>query len=127
LGTFDAGLELRKRVLGSENVDAKLRDVDDFNRDVQRLVTEFAWGTVWTREGLSLRDRSLINLGMLTALNRPHELRSHVRGALNNGCTATEIRETLIQTAVYCGFPAALDAFRVARDEMHGTETTGER
>ncbi len=114
-------------MLGSESVDAKLRDVDAFNRDIQRLVTEFAWGTVWSREGLSLRDRSLINLGMLTALNRPHELRSHVRGALNNGCTATEIRETLIQTAVYCGFPAALDAFRVARDELHPASDKGAR
>ena len=127
MGTFDVGLELRKQVLGSESVDAKLRDVDAFNRDIQRLVTEFAWGTVWSREGLSLRDRSLINLGMLTALNRPHELRSHVRGALNNGCTATEIRETLIQTAVYCGFPAALDAFRVARDELHAASDKGAR
>ena len=114
--SFDRGLAIRREVLGNEYVDASLRNVDDFNRDLQQLVTSFAWGDVWSRPGLERRDRSLINLAMLTALNRPHELRLHLRGALNNGVTKDEIREVLLQTAVYCGVPAAIDSFRVARE-----------
>ncbi len=111
----DSGMATRRKVLGDEYVDAALANADDFSRDLQRMITEFAWGGVWSREGLSLKQRSLNNLCMLAALNRPHELEIHLRGALNNGCTPDEIRETLLQVAIYAGFPAAVDAFRVAR------------
>lgn len=114
--SFDRGLAIRREVLGNEYVDTALRNADDFTRDLQHIVTSFAWGDVWSRPGLERRDRSLINLAMLTALNRPHELRLHLRGALNNGVTKDEIREVLLQTAVYCGVPAAIDSFRVARE-----------
>jgi 4-carboxymuconolactone decarboxylase len=113
---FERGLAIRKEVLGAEYVDASLRGADDFTREMQQLVTEYAWGEIWSRPGLSRRDRSLLNLGMLTALNRPHELRLHVRGALTNGITKDEIKEALMQSAVYCGVPAALDSIRVARE-----------
>ena len=111
---FEVGLETRRAVLGAEYVDAALERATPFARPLQELVTEYCWGAVWSRPGLDRRTRSLINLAMLTALNRPHELGAHVRGALNNGCTEDEIREVLLQTAVYCGLPAALDSFRVA-------------
>lgn len=111
---FQAGLEMRRQVLGAAHVDRSLADVSDFSRPVQELVTEYCWGAVWTRPGLEPRTRSLLNLAMLTALNRSHELAVHVRGALTNGCTVEEIQEALLQTAVYCGAPAALEAFRVA-------------
>ena len=113
--SYDAGLKVRTEVLGEAHVQRSLNDVDDFNRELQRIVTGFAWGEVWTRPGLSRRERSLLNLGMLTALDKPHEFQTHVRGALNNGLTREEIREALLQTAVYCGFPAAIEAFRNAR------------
>lgn len=115
---FDKGLKKRRRVLGDEYVDASLRNADDFTRPLQELVTEYCWGDIWNRDGLSDRDRSMINLAMLSALNRPHELRLHVRGAINNGMSVEEIREVLMQTAVYCGVPAAIDAFRQARDVL---------
>lgn len=115
---FDKGLEKRRRVLGAEYVDEAMRKADDFSRPLQQLVTEYCWGEVWTREGLSDRDRSVINLAMITALNRPHELRLHVRGAINNGLSVEEIREVLLQTAIYCGVPAAIDAFRQAREVL---------
>jgi 4-carboxymuconolactone decarboxylase len=118
---FDAGLAMRRKVLGDEYVDRALAQADDFMRPLQELITEYAWGAVWTRPGLSPRDRSLLNLGMLTALNKPHELKLHLRGALNNGLTLEEIREALLQTAIYCGVPAAIAAFRAAR-EVFGTE-----
>ena len=111
----DRGMATRRKVLGDEYVDAALANADEFSRDLQRMITEFAWGGVWSRDGLSLKQRSLNNLGMLAALNRPHELEIHLRGALNNGCTPDEIRETFLQVAIYAGFPAAVDAFRVAR------------
>ena len=113
---FERGLAIRKEVLGAEYVDASLRGADDFTREMQQLVTEYAWGEIWSRPGLSRRDRSLLNLGMLTALNRPHELRLHVRGALTNGISKDEIKEVLMQSAIYCGVPAALDSIRVARE-----------
>jgi 4-carboxymuconolactone decarboxylase len=100
--------------LGAEHVDRALEDASPFSEPMQRLVTEYCWGAVWTRSELDRRTRSLLNLGMLTALGRMHELGAHVRGAVNNGCTEAEIRETLLQTAVYCGVPAALESFRVA-------------
>lgn len=113
---FDAGLAMRRKVLGDEYVDRALAQADDFMRPLQELITEYAWGAVWTRPGLAPRDRSLLNLGMLTALNKPHELKLHLRGARNNGLTLEEIREALLQTAVYCGVPAAIEAFRAARE-----------
>ena len=112
---FEAGLKVRRQVLGAEYVDAAISQADDFSRPLQELVTEYCWGAVWTRPGLSRKTRSLINLAMLTALNRPHEVELHLRGALNNGCTKEEIMEGLLQTAIYCGVPAAVDSFRLAR------------
>lgn len=113
---FEAGLALRKDVVGAEYVERSMAGADDLTRDFQAFVTEYAWGAIWTREGLPRRDRSLLNLGMLTALGKPNELKLHLRGALTNGLTREEIREVLMQTAVYCGVPAALEAFRVARE-----------
>jgi 4-carboxymuconolactone decarboxylase len=111
---FETGLEIRREVLGREYVDASLERATPFARPLQELVTEYCWGSVWSRPGLDRRTRSLINLAMLTALNRPHELAGHIRGALRNGCSEEEVQEVLLQTAVYCGLPAALESFRVA-------------
>jgi 4-carboxymuconolactone decarboxylase len=111
----EAGLHVRREVLGDEYVDAALRDASEFTQPLQELVTEYCWGAVWTRPGLQRQTRSLLNIAMMTALNRPHELELHVRGALNNNCSPEEIRETLLQAAIYCGIPAAIDAFRVAK------------
>ncbi len=113
---FDKGLKTRREVLGAAYVDKAIASADDFNRPLQELVTEYAWNGIWNRPGLERKTRSLINLAMLTALNRPHELRLHLVGALNNGATREEIQEVLLQTAVYCGMPAAIDSFRVARE-----------
>lgn len=115
---FEKGLEKRRRVLGAEYVDQSIRNADSFTRPLQQLVTEYCWGEVWQREGLSDRERSMINLAMITALNRPHELRLHVRGAINNGLSVEEVREVLLQTAIYCGVPAAIDSFRNAREVL---------
>jgi 4-carboxymuconolactone decarboxylase len=115
---YDDGLAVRREVLGTEYVDKALAAADDFTRPLQELVTEYCWGAVWTRPGLSRQTRSLVNLAMLTALNRPHELKLHVRGALNNGCTREEIMEVLLQTAIYCGVPAAMESFRSAREAL---------
>lgn len=113
--THDKGLSIRTDVLGKTYVENAIRSADDFNRPFQELVTEYCWGAVWGREGLSRQTRSIINLAMLSALNRPHELEMHLKGALNNGVSREEIREVLMQVAIYCGVPAAVDAFRVAR------------
>ncbi len=113
---FDKGLKVRREVLGAEYVDNALKNADDFSRPMQELVTQMAWGEIWTRPGLDRRTRSFMNLAMITALNRPHELKLHVRGALNNGLTQAEIMEVFLQTAIYCGMPAALDSFRAARE-----------
>jgi len=119
LGTwFDEGLAVRRSVLGRRYVDESMRTADDFTRPLQELVTEYCWGAVWTRPGLPRKTRSLLNLAMLTALNRPHEVRLHVRGALRNGCSRDEIMETLLQAAIYCGVPAAIDSFRIAREVL---------
>jgi 4-carboxymuconolactone decarboxylase len=115
---FEAGLAVRKSVLGAEFVENAIASADDFNRPLQELVTEYCWGACWTREGLSKKERSMLNLAMLTALNRPHELKMHVKGALRNGLTKEQIREVLIQTAIYCGVPAAVDAFRTAKEAI---------
>jgi 4-carboxymuconolactone decarboxylase len=115
---YELGLKTRKEVLGAEHVNRSLERVTDFSRPVQELVTQYCWGAVWPRPGLPRTTRSLLNLAMLTALNRNHELAVHVRGAVNNGCTEEEIQETLLQTAVYCGVPAALESFRVAEKAL---------
>lgn len=113
---FEKGLALRKQVLGADYVEKSMASADDFSRPMQELSTEYCWGYVWTRPGLQLRERSLINLSMISALNRPHELKLHVKAALNNGLTREEIREVLLQVAVYCGVPAGIDSTRIARE-----------
>lgn len=113
---FDQGLEVRKVVLGEEYVNKALAQIDDFGRPLQELVTEYCWGAIWTRPGLERKTRSLLNIGFMIALNRPHELKLHVRGALNNGCTKDEILEVLLQACIYCGVPAAIDSLRVAKE-----------
>lgn len=112
----ERGLEIRKNVLGAEYVEAAFRSADDFNLPMQELVTEYCWGAVWGREALSLKTRSMLNLAMIATLNRPNELRLHVRGALRNGVSKDEIREVFMQVAVYAGVPAGVDAFRLARE-----------
>jgi 4-carboxymuconolactone decarboxylase len=116
--SFERGLEIRKAVLGADHFEASLRNADAFSLPLQELVTTYCCGAVWGREELPRRTRSLLNLAMLAALNRPHELMLHVRGALNSGCTREEIREVLLQAAIYCGVPAAIDAFRSAREAL---------
>ena len=113
---FDAGMKTRREVLGDAYVDSAIANADDFSMAMQALVTEYCWGEVWNRPGLDRRTRSLLNLAMLAALNRPHELKLHIRGALNNGVTKEEIREVFLQTGVYAGIPAAIDGFRAARE-----------
>ena len=114
--TYDEGLRVRRAVLGAEYVDKSLRSADEFTKPMQDLVTEYCWGAVWTRPELDRKTRSFLNLAMLTALNRPHEIKLHVLGALNNGLTRVEIREVFLQSAIYCGVPAAIDAMRVAKE-----------
>jgi len=113
--TFERGLEIRKSVLGAEFVEKSIASADDFNLPLQELVTEYCWGAVWGRDGLPKKTRSLLNLAMISALNRPHELGMHVKGALRNGVSKDEIREVFLQVAIYCGVPAAVDSFRVAK------------
>ena len=122
---YDKGVSMRRRVLGDAHVERSMCSCSEFARPVQDLVTEFCWGAVWSRDGLDLRTRSLLNLVMLTALNRMHELGVHVRGAVNNGCSRDQIREALLQTAVYCGAPAALESFRVAERVLAELEADG--
>ena len=119
---FSKGLEVRRSVLGATYVDKSVQSVDPFMIPLQKLVTEYCWGEIWTRPGLARRDRSMINLAMLAALNRPHELRLHVLGALNNGVTKDEVQEILLQVAIYCGVPAALDSFKVAKEVIEQQE-----
>jgi 4-carboxymuconolactone decarboxylase len=114
--TFERGLEIRKSVLGKEFVENAIRTADDFSRPLQELVTEYCWGAVWGREGLDKRTRSLLNLAMISCLNRPHELRLHIAGALRNGVTRDEIREVFLQVAIYAGVPAGVDSFRAAKE-----------
>nr|WP_298688384.1 carboxymuconolactone decarboxylase family protein [uncultured Dongia sp.] len=120
---FDRGLNIRKSVLGAEFVEKSFAAADSFNRPMQELVTEYCWGAVWGREELPFKTRSMLNLAMISALNRPHELKMHVKGALKNGVTRDEIREIFMQVAIYCGVPAGVDSFRIARevfDEIDG-------
>jgi 4-carboxymuconolactone decarboxylase len=122
---YDKGLAIRREVLGAEYVDNAIKTADAFNRPLQELVTEYCWGAVWGRPGLPKKTRSMLNLAMLTALNRPHELKAHVRGALRNGLSREEIAEVLLQAAIYCGVPAAVDAFRTAREALKEADAAG--
>ena len=120
---FEKGLKIRREVVGERYVNASLQAADDFSMPMQELVTEFCWGEVWSRPGLDRRSRSILNLGMIAALNRPEEFALHVRGALQNGLTKEEIRECLLQIAVYVGMPAGLSSFKIAKQvfkEMEG-------
>ena len=112
----DKGLAIRRAVLGDAYVDNAMKNVDAFNQPLQDLLNEYCWGAIWGREGLPRKTRSMLNLAMISVLNRPHELRAHLRGALNNGLTKDEIGEIFLQVAVYAGVPAAVDSFRVARE-----------
>ena len=114
--TYDRGLEIRKAVLGKDYVDNALNTADAFNQPMQDLVTEYCWGAVWGREGLPRKTRSMLNLAMISILNRPHELKAHLRGALTNGVSKAEISEIFLQVAIYGGVPAAVDSFRIARE-----------
>ena len=124
---FDKGLAIRKSVLGAEYVEKSIAAADDFNMPMQQLVTEYCWGAVWGREELPKKTRSMLNIAMLSSLNRPHELKLHVAGALRNGVTKTEIREILLQVAIYCGVPAAIDSFRVAREGIAEFEKSAKK
>jgi len=115
---FEKGVAMRREVLGDAHVERSLAGVTDLTATLQRMVTEWAWGDIWQRPGLSKQERSMLNIGMLTALNRPHELRAHVRGALRNGVSEEKIVEVILQTAIYCGFPAALDSMRTVADTI---------
>lgn len=113
---FATGLTTRREVLGSEYVDASIKNADEFTIELQQLVTQYCWGDVWNRPGLDRKTRSFLNLAMLSALNRPHEIKLHIRGAINNGLTKDEIKEVFLQVAIYCGVPAAIDSFRSAKE-----------
>jgi 4-carboxymuconolactone decarboxylase len=115
---FEKGLAIRKSVIGADFVEKAFATADDFNMPLQELVTEYCWGAVWGREGLSKKTRSLLNIAMLSCLNRPHELKVHVKGAIRNGATKEEIREVLMQVAIYAGVPAAVDSFRLAKEAL---------
>jgi 4-carboxymuconolactone decarboxylase len=113
---YEKGLKIRREVLGADFVDKTIASADDFNKDFQRLVTQYCWGEAWGRPGLDKRTRSIINLAMISALNRPHEVKTHVKGALTNGLTKEDIREVFFQVAIYCGIPAGVDSFRAAKE-----------
>jgi 4-carboxymuconolactone decarboxylase len=115
---YERGLAVRREVLGAAYVDRSIAEADDFSRPMQELVTEYCWGEIWTQPELPRKTRSLINIAMISALNRPHELKLHVRGALRNGCSKDEVRAVLMQVAIYCGVPAAIDGLRVAREVL---------
>jgi len=118
---YQKGLKVRREVLGADYVDNSIKNADEFNLPMQQLVTRYCWGEIWTRPMFDRRTRSIINLAMLTALNRPHEIRLHLRGAIKNGLSKEEICEIFLQAAIYCGVPAAIDSFRIAGevfDEM---------
>ncbi|MEN5061889.1 4-carboxymuconolactone decarboxylase [Luteimonas sp. TWI1416] len=115
---YEKGLAIRRQVLGDAYVDKALATADAFGEPLQSLVTEYCWGEIWSRDGLALAERSLVNLAMISALNRPHELKVHIKGARRNGVSEEKIREVLLQVAIYCGVPAAVDSFRVAREAL---------
>ena len=122
---FETGLRIRKEVLGEAYVERSLAQADEFSQDFQRLVTEYCWGAGWGRSALSKRDRSLMNLVMIGSLNRMHEFRLHLRGAITNGVTKAEIQDALIQLAIYAGIPAGVEAFRTAREVFAECEAEG--
>ena len=113
---FEKGMKIRTAVLGEAYVKKATASMDDFNRPLQELVTEYCWGAVWGRDGLKRSERSMLNLAMISVLNRPHELKAHLRGALTNGVTREQMREIFLQVAIYAGVPAAVDSFRIARE-----------
>ena len=115
---YDRGLAMRRKVLGAEYVDRALKSADDFNRDFQRIVTQYCWGETWGDDTLKPRERSILNLGMIAALGKMEEFQTHVRGALRNGLTPDEIRAVLTQIAIYCGVPVGVDCFRVAKSVL---------
>ncbi len=122
---FDKGLEIRRTVLGADYVDKAIETgmADPFTTPLQELVTQYCWGEIWGRPGLDRKTRSMLNLAMLTALNRPHEVKLHVKGALNNGLTKDEIMEVFLQAMIYCGVPAAIDSFRTAKEVFQEMES----
>lgn len=122
---FEDGLEIRKQVMGEEFVTKAFAGADDFTRPLQEYITRNAWGTVWRRDGLDLKTRSLLTLAMLTALGRTQELKGHVRGARNNSATMEEIQEVLLHATVYCGVPLAVDAFRAAQEVLADIPSAG--
>ncbi len=122
---FEAGLKVRKEVLGEDYVSKAMDSADDFNRSFQELVTEYCWGHVWSGGVLERKQRSMLNLCMLAALNRPQEFETHFKGALTNGCTLEELRDVLHQITVYCGVPAGVDAFRIARKVLEARKEQG--
>jgi 4-carboxymuconolactone decarboxylase len=124
---FEAGMTIRREVLGDAYVDAAIAKRNTFSEAFQDLITRYAWGEIWTRPALPRQTRSLITIAMLIALNREEELRMHLRGALKNGATQEEIRETLLQSAIYCGVPAANSAFRIAQEVFSGTQNSHEK
>ena len=113
---FEKGLKIRREVLGAEYVDNAMKTADDFNRPLQELVTTYCWGEIWGRPGLDRKTRSIVTLSMLTGLNRPNQIRAHVKGAIANGVTKEELKELFLQAAIYCGVPAAVESFRIARE-----------
>jgi len=121
---FEKGLKVRKEVVGAEYVEKQLKEADAFNMPMQELVTEYCWGWLWNRAGLPRKTRSLLNVAMLSVLNRHTELKSHVKGAIRNGCTKDEISEVLLQVAVYGGVPAGVESFRLAREAFKELEAT---
>ena len=121
---FQKGIAKRRKVLGNEYVDKALASADEFGADLQKLITEYAWGEVWNKESLTDKERSMVNLGMIAALNRPHELKLHIKGALNNGLTKDQIRDIFLQVTVYCGAPAGIDSMRLAREAFAEIDKT---
>ncbi len=121
---FEKGIAKRRKVLGNEYVDKALASADEFGADLQKLITEYAWGEVWNKESLTDKERSMVNLGMIAALNRPHELKLHIKGALNNGLTKDQIRDIFLQVTVYCGAPAGIDSMRLAREAFAEIDKT---
>lgn len=116
--SFNSGMRTRREVLGDEYVDRAVAQADDFSLPLQEIVAEYCWDRIWNRPGLPRKTRSLLNIAMLAVLNRPHELRVHIAGALRNGCTREEIREALLQVTIYAGVPAGVDGFRIAREVL---------
>ena len=124
---FEKGLALRRKVLGDAHVDRSLKARDEFTQDIQQLITEIGWGTIWSRPGLSLRERSMITVSILAALGKSHELKHHLIGALNNGLSKTELTELFIHSGLYCGFPAAQEGIRALREVVKEHEAEAKK